>query len=151
GYDVESQVLALVGNHLKPGQLYEERHRVSDGAVRRLARQCEPELLERVARADCLGRTGDFPPVAMDWFRDKVHALDVAVRPPDPLLRGRDVLALGVAPGPEVGRLIRAVYERQLDGAITTLDGARGEAPRIVIEQGGAASHPLEPPSRSPK
>jgi len=132
GYDVEGQVLALVGNHLKPGQLYEERHRVSDGAVRRLARKCEPDLLERVARADCLGRTGDFPPVAMDWFRDKVHALDVAVRPPDPLLRGRDVLALGVAPGPEVGRLIRAVYERQLDGAVTTLDEARGEARRLL-------------------
>ncbi|HET8646399.1 MAG TPA: HD domain-containing protein, partial [Vicinamibacteria bacterium] len=55
GYDVRGQVLALVGNHLKPGQLYDDRERVSDGAIRRLARKCEPDLLYRVARADCLG------------------------------------------------------------------------------------------------
>jgi tRNA nucleotidyltransferase (CCA-adding enzyme) len=132
GFDVRGQVLALVGNHLKPGQLYDDRERVSDGAVRRLARKCEPGLLYRVARADCLGRTGDFAPVAMEWFLDKVRALDVAERPLPPLLRGRDVLALGVAPGPEVGRVLRAVYERQLDGAVTTLEEARDEARRVL-------------------
>ena len=78
GYDVRGQVLALVGNHLKPGQLYDDRERVSDGAIRRLAAKCEPGLLYRVARADCLGRTGDFPPVAMEWFLDRVRRLDVA-------------------------------------------------------------------------
>jgi tRNA nucleotidyltransferase (CCA-adding enzyme) len=56
----------------------------------------------------------------------------VAVRPPEPLLKGRDVIALGVAPGPEVGRVLQAVYERQLDGAITTPEAARAEACRIL-------------------
>ena len=84
GYDVREQVLALVAHHLKPGQLYDERDRVGDGAIRRLARQCEPDLLYRVAKADCLGRRpGVFEPVAMEWFRERVRALDVAVRPPD--------------------------------------------------------------------
>jgi tRNA nucleotidyltransferase (CCA-adding enzyme) len=132
GYDVRGQVLALVGNHLKPGQLYDDRERVSDGAIRRLAKKCEPALLYRVARADCLGRTGDFPPVAMEWFLERVRALDVAERPPEPLLLGRHVLELGVPPGPEVGRIVRAVYERQLDGAVTTLDEAREEARRLL-------------------
>ena len=136
GYDVRAQVLGLVGNHLKPGQLYDDRERVSDGAVRRLARKCEPGLLYRVARADCLGRTGDFPPVAMEWFLEKVRALDVAEHPPEPLLRGRHVLALGVAPGPEVGRIVRAVYEAQLDGTVTTLEEARAEAARLVASAG---------------
>jgi tRNA nucleotidyltransferase (CCA-adding enzyme) len=131
GYDVREQVLALVAHHLKPGELYKERARISDGAIRRLARKCEPDLLYRVARADCLGRRpGRFEPVAMEWFREKVRALDVAVQPPDPLLRGRDLLELGVAPGPEMGRILHAVYERQLDGAVTTLDEARAEAQR---------------------
>jgi tRNA nucleotidyltransferase (CCA-adding enzyme) len=132
GYDVRAQVLALVGNHLKPGQLYDDRERVSDGAIRRLARKCEPDLLYRVARADCLGRTGDFAPVAMEWFRERVNQLDVARRPPAPLLLGRDVLALGVPAGPEVGRILREVYERQLDGAVTTPEQAREEARRLV-------------------
>jgi len=135
GYDVRGQVLGLVGNHLKPGQLYDDRDRVSDGALRRLARKCEPALLYRVARADCLGRTGDFPPSAMEWFLERVRQLDVAERPPSPLLKGRDVVALGVAPGPEVGRIVREVYERQLDGAVTTIDEAREEARRL-LEQG---------------
>jgi tRNA nucleotidyltransferase (CCA-adding enzyme) len=139
GYDVRGQVLALVGNHLKPGQLYDDRERVSDGALRRLARKCEPGLLYRVARADCLGRTGDFPPVAMEWFLDRVRQLDVAERPPEPLLKGREVVALGVPPGPEVGRIVREVYERQLDGAVSNLDEARREAERLVaLSRGGS-------------
>jgi len=105
---------------------------VSDGAIRRLARKCEPDLLYRVARADCRGRTGDFAPVAMEWFREKVRQLDVAHRPPEPLLRGRDVLALGLTPGPEVGRVIKAVYELQLDGIVSTPEQARAEARRMV-------------------
>jgi tRNA nucleotidyltransferase (CCA-adding enzyme) len=133
GYDVRAQVLAMVAHHLKPGQLYDERERVGDGAIRRLAAKCEADLLYRVAKADCLGRRpGAFEPVAMEWFRERVRALDVAVRPPEPILKGRDVLALGVAPGPEVGRVVRAVYERQLDGAITTLEEARVEARRVL-------------------
>jgi tRNA nucleotidyltransferase (CCA-adding enzyme) len=134
GYDVRGQVLGLVSNHLKPGQLYDDRERVTDGAIRRLARKCEPALLYRVARADCLGRTGDFAPVAMEWFLDRMRELEVAEQPPAPLLLGRHVLELGVAPGPEVGRIVRAVYERQLDGAVSTLEEAREEARRMVSE-----------------
>jgi tRNA nucleotidyltransferase (CCA-adding enzyme) len=133
GYDVRAQALALVAQHLKPGQLFDERDKVTDGAIRRLARKCEPDLLYRVAKADCLGRRpGVFEPVAMEWFLERVLSLDVAVRPPEPILKGRDVLALGVSPGPEVGRILRAVYERQLDGVVTTLEAARAEARRIL-------------------
>jgi tRNA nucleotidyltransferase (CCA-adding enzyme) len=133
GYDVRGQVVALVANHLKPGQLYDDRERVSDGAIRRLARKCEPRLLSRIARADCLGRSpGNFQPVAMEWFEQRVAELDVAERPPEPLLKGRDVVALGVAPGPGVGRIVKAVYERQLDGAVTDRDGALAAAREMV-------------------
>jgi tRNA nucleotidyltransferase (CCA-adding enzyme) len=133
GYDVRAQVLGLVAHHLKPGQLYDERDKVGDGAIRRLARKCEPDLLYRVAKADCLGRRpGSFEPVAMEWFRERVRALDVAVRPPEPLLKGRDLVALGLPPGPEIGRVLKRVYERQLDGAVTTVEEARAEARRIL-------------------
>ena len=133
GYDLRAQVLCLVAQHLKPGQLYDDREHVSDGAIRRLARKCEPDLLYRVARADCLGRRpGRFEPVAMEWFRERVRQLDVAVRPPAPILRGRDLLAIGLSPGPEIGRVLQAVYERQLDGAVTSLEEALAEARRAL-------------------
>jgi tRNA nucleotidyltransferase (CCA-adding enzyme) len=133
GYDVRGQVLALVGNHLKPYQLFKEREQVTDGAIRRLAAKCEPVLLNRVARADCLGRTpGQFSTEPMDWFLRRAQELDVMERPPEPILKGRDLLALGLSPGPEIGRVLKAVYERQLDGAVTTLDEARAEARRVL-------------------
>ena len=106
-------------------------------AIRRLARKCEPGLLYRVARADCLGRTGDFPPVAMEWFLARVEELSVAERPPRPILMGRHLLALGIAPGPEVGRIVQAVYERQLDGAVTDLESAIEDARRMIGGGGG--------------
>ena len=135
GYDVRGQVLGLVTQHLKPGQLWDERERVGDGAIRRLARKCEPDLLYRVAKADCLGRRpGRFEPVAMDWFRARARQLDVAEHPPEPILRGRDLLALGLVPGPQIGRVLQTVYERQLDGAVTTLEEAQAEARRILAE-----------------
>jgi tRNA nucleotidyltransferase (CCA-adding enzyme) len=143
GYDVREQVFGLVAHHLKPGQLYDERDHVGDGAIRRLARKCEPDLLYRVAKADCLGRRpGHFEPVAMDWFLERVRELDVAVHPPEPILKGRDLVALGVPPGPEVGRVLKAVYERQLDGAVTTLDEAREEARRILSPAARSAGGP---------
>jgi tRNA nucleotidyltransferase (CCA-adding enzyme) len=141
GYELRDQVLALVAQHLKPGQLYDDRDRVSDGAIRRLARKVEPDLLYRVAKADCLGRRpGRFEPVAMEWFRERVRRLEVEVRPPDPILRGRDVLTLGVAPGPEVGRIVKAVYELQLDGRVTSLDEARAAAQQLVSDAGSETS-----------
>ena len=117
------KVLALVGNHLKPGQLYDDRERVSDGAIRRLARKCEPALLFRVARADCLGRRGDFPPVAMDWFLEKARDLGVDRSPPKPLLLGRHLLELGMKPGPEMGELLKAHLQEAFGREVLFLHG----------------------------
>jgi tRNA nucleotidyltransferase (CCA-adding enzyme) len=136
GYDVRATILGLVAHHLKPGLLYDNRTDVSDGAIRRLAAKCEPDLLYRVARADCLGRAGRFEPVAMEWFIERVRQLD-AHRPPAPLLRGRDLLALGQAPGPAVGRILRLVYDRQLDGVVTTPEQALAAARELLATSEG--------------
>ena len=55
------------------------------------------ELLARVARADCLGRTGGFDCTAMDWFIERARRLGVEHQPPAPLVLGRHVMALCVA------------------------------------------------------
>jgi tRNA nucleotidyltransferase (CCA-adding enzyme) len=60
----------------------------------------------------------------MDWFLERAHALGVEHSPARPILLGRHLLELGVAPGPRMGALLKEVYERQLDGEITTLDEA---------------------------
>jgi tRNA nucleotidyltransferase (CCA-adding enzyme) len=132
GFDVREQVLGLTAHHLKPGAFYKERDRISDGAFRRLAERVDMELLARVARADCRGRTGGFDCSAMDWFIERVRALGVEHKPPAPILMGRHLLELGIPPGPRMGEILRAVYELQLDGAVTTLDEAIDRARAIV-------------------
>jgi tRNA nucleotidyltransferase (CCA-adding enzyme) len=137
GYDVRKQVLALVADHLAPGHFHKsllKGAKVSDGAFRRLAQRVEPDLLYRVARADCLGRTGDFKPDAMEWFLAHVNELHIPVKAPEPILLGRHVLALGLQPGPRVGQITKAVYELQLDGQVTTLDEAIAAARKLVEE-----------------
>lgn len=139
GYNVRSQVIALVREHLKPGEFYKKRDEVGDGAFRRLAKRCEPDLLYRVAKADSLGRNADWVPrekwyeaEAQEWFLQRTNELEVQQRPPQPLLLGRHLLELGVEPGPLIGEITRAVYEMQLDGQVRTVDEAIAEAGRLL-------------------
>lgn len=131
GYDVRGQVVGIVAQHLKPGAFFKAGN-VGDGAFRRLAQKVDLELLARVARADCRGRTGNFDCSAMDWFVQRARALGVEHQPPEPLLLGRHVVALGVSPGPRVGEILRQVYEQQLDGVVTNLDDAVEHAKQIL-------------------
>jgi tRNA nucleotidyltransferase (CCA-adding enzyme) len=132
GFDVRAQVLGLTAHHLKPGAFHKVRDELTDGAFRRLAQKVDLELLARLARADCRGRTGAFDCSAMDWFIERARALGVEHRPPAPILMGRHLLALGLPPGPQMGEILRAVYEKQLDGEVTTLDEATAQARAIV-------------------
>ncbi|HBB87892.1 MAG TPA: polynucleotide adenylyltransferase [Blastocatellia bacterium] len=129
GYDVRAQVIALVREHLKPGEFFKKRDEVGDGAFRRLARKCELDLLYRVAKADSLGRNADWVPrekwygsEAQEWFIQRARELAVEQQPPAPILLGRHLLDMGLSPGPRVGEITKAVYEMQLDGRVRTLD-----------------------------
>lgn len=116
-------VVALVRGHLRPRQLYDTR--ASDSAVRRLAKQVgRIDRLVRVARADHLGR----PPKPDDgfpaglWLLEKARALAIERHAPAPIVMGRHLLELGIQPGPNMGKLLDACYEAQLDGVFSTLN-----------------------------
>ena len=134
GYDVRGQVVGLVAHHLKPGMWWAAKDGVGNGAFRRLARKVDLELLARLAKSDCLGRTGYFDCSAMDWFLERARELGVEHGPPPPLLMGRHLLELGVRPGPQVGSLLKQIYERQLEGEITTLDQATAAARELISD-----------------
>ena len=131
GFDVRGQVVGLVADHLKPG-MFHKAAQVGGGAFRRLAQKVDLELLARVARADCLGRTGGFDCSAMDWFIERARALGVEHQPPGPLLQGRHLLALGISPGPRMGEILKQIYEKQLDGEVATVDEAIEAARRVI-------------------
>jgi tRNA nucleotidyltransferase (CCA-adding enzyme) len=134
GFDVRRQVLGIVAHHLKPGMFRQSPTPVSDGAFRRLAQKVDLELLARVAKSDCLGRTGGFDCSAMDWFLARARDLGVQHAPPEPLVKGRHLLALGLSPGPRVGAILKQVYERQLDGSIATIEDGVALAREILSQ-----------------
>jgi tRNA nucleotidyltransferase (CCA-adding enzyme) len=132
GFDVRREVLGMTAHHLKPLALYKAEPRAGDGAFRRLALKVDLELLARLALSDCLGRTGDFDCRGIQWFLDRARALGVEHQAPEPLVKGRHLLALGLTPGPRIGEILRQVYEQQLDGTVTTEEEAIEAARRLV-------------------
>lgn len=141
GYDVRGQVIAIVREHLKPGEFYKKRDEVGEGAFRRLARRCELELLYRVAKADSLGRNAEgVPPEkwydakAQEWFIERAKELELEQGAPAPILLGRHLLEMGLTPGPRMGEITREVYEMQLDGRVRTLEEAKEAAHEILIK-----------------
>ena len=133
GYDVRHQVLGMTAQHLKPGMWFKVRDEVGDGAFRRLAQKVDLELLARLAKSDCLGRSpGTFNCEAMDWFLERARTLGVEHRPPGPILLGRHLIELGIRPGPAMGDILKAVYEQQLDGKVHDLAGAIAAARTLM-------------------
>lgn len=50
----------------------------------------------------------------------------------DPIIMGRDLQDLGVAPGPMMGRLLKQLYHKQLDGEFKDLEGGKKTAKEIM-------------------
>ena len=50
---------------------------------------------------------------------------------PDPLLRGEDLIGLGVEPGPRFGEVLDGIYDLQLEDRLTTRDEALAEGRRM--------------------
>lgn len=51
---------------------------------------------------------------------------------PEPLLRGGDLVALGIQPGPRIGELLRKIEDARLEGGITTREQALELARREI-------------------
>ena len=149
GYDVRAQVVALVRDHLKPGEFHRTRGEITDGAFRRLARRCELELLYRVAKADSLGRNAPWVPRerrftadAQEWFVERARELSVERAAPARLLMGRHLQEMGLKPSPLFRKILDAVYEMQLDDRVRTLEEAKAAARELLKNLDGETGAP---------
>jgi poly(A) polymerase/tRNA nucleotidyltransferase (CCA-adding enzyme) len=96
----------------------------NDAALRRLLADTPADIL--VDRTWLSGGGG----AAWGWLRERLRSLPVPVFP----LEGRDVVALGVPPGPRVGELLREVRAWWLDGGcVADADLCREEARRRTL------------------
>lgn len=103
------EVPQLVRLHMRLYAMW--RDKSSDGAIRRLATKVSSiGSLVKVAAAD------GTPQEACAWLLEQARRLEVAAAAPRPIVTGKDLIALGLKPGVEFGKILKAAYEAQLDG-----------------------------------
>jgi len=104
----------LVRNHLRHVSAPQMRR----STLRRfLAEDGIEELLE-LTRLDALAASGNLSAYEF-CMRARASFADEPIRPP-PLLRGRDLVALGYPRGPLYARILNAAEEKQLEGELQT-------------------------------
>jgi tRNA nucleotidyltransferase (CCA-adding enzyme) len=120
---IVDQVVPLVEHHLAHSSIGMD---VTPRAVRRLAMRLAPASITQLVRlieADASGRPPRAPglPDAAARLRDVAAAQAVDERPQRPLILGRHVLPyFKDQSGKHIGKVARAAYEAQADGAFST-------------------------------
>jgi tRNA nucleotidyltransferase/poly(A) polymerase len=118
------RIVKSVANHLR----FLDVRRMREATLRRfMASHNFDEELE-LHRLDCLAGSGDLS--NWEFVVQKRKELELEPLPAPPLLRGRDLLRLGFAPGPKMGEILEEVEEKRLEGALRSAE----EAERWVKE-----------------
>jgi tRNA nucleotidyltransferase/poly(A) polymerase len=111
-------VVEAIRNHM----VFKDTPNMRPAKLRRfMGRQNFPLELE-LHRVDCLGSHGDLQ--TYDLLVNKQKEFENEPIIPPPLVTGRDLIALGLKPGPRFGEILEAVQTSQLDGEIKDRAGA---------------------------
>jgi tRNA nucleotidyltransferase (CCA-adding enzyme) len=125
GYNLRKMVPLLIRAHHRLSELWLNRESVTKKAFNRLAAgvQGEIELLVYLDAADRAGRKERLVR-SLDrqgkWLLRRFEELNVSRETIKPLVRGRDLIELGVPPGPAMGKILKRLYGMQLDNAFET-------------------------------
>ena len=128
---VVDHVVPLVREHM----VFRFKGTFKEKTYRRLALRIAPttlRMLSRVMEADGSARP---PRMREDPFPELLEAaerLKVIDEAPEPLLKGRHLIEMGMKPGPAIGALIKSSFERQLDGKFETVDDVKAWGATIV-------------------
>lgn len=125
--EFNAPVRALVENHHAHDRA---NMPLSDAAIRRLALRIHPTTIHQLAvvmEADARGR----PPISPAETFERISALTAQAsrlefeqRAPEPILKGRHLIAAGHSPSPRFKPLLDQAFEAQLDGAFSDEPGA---------------------------
>jgi tRNA nucleotidyltransferase (CCA-adding enzyme) len=115
---------------------------VTKKAFNRLAAETggEIELLVYLDAADRAGRKERLVE-SLDrqtrWLLRKFEQLNVSRETIRPLVMGRDLIKMGVEPGPEMGKILSQLYELQLDNVFETKVQGLKAAERLIKRRMG--------------
>jgi poly(A) polymerase len=116
--DETRQTLALVENHMR----CMDAQRMKASTLKRFFRLEKFDQHLALHRMDCLSASGNLE----NWEFVRAHYLampEEAVRP-QPLLTGRELIAVGYVPGAKFKKMLHLVEDAQLEGTIATQEEA---------------------------
>lgn len=111
-------VKMCVENHMKFISVTQMRLGTLKKFLSRATIQDELEL----HKADCLASHGDISNYT--FLKDQLSTLSIEVLKPEPIVKGRDLIALGIRPGPIFSEILNEVYELQLDESLHSKEDA---------------------------
>lgn len=140
GYNLRKTVLALVRNHHRPSELWQNREVITKKAFNRIAADVDGEI-ELIVYLDTADRAGreETPLEGLDktgfWFLQKFKELDVNKETIKPLIMGRDLIKMGISPGPSMGNILKKLYQMQLDNEFETKEAGLRTAKDLIKEE----------------
>lgn len=118
GRSVWERVAYLVRNHLRHTQA--PKMRLS--TLKRFLREDGIDELLELARIDALSSSGDLR--LYRFCKDRLSEMQEEEIRPEPLLSGRDLIEMGLVPGPIFTQILRRVEDAQLGGELTSRQDA---------------------------
>jgi poly(A) polymerase len=123
--DETERITWLVGQHMRLACIPQ----MKESKRKRFVREEGFDELLALCRLDCLASHGSLETIK--WIEDYRRNLPEEALRPTPLLNGRDLIAMGYAPGPRFKEVLQAVEDAQLEGLIGTTEEARLLAARL--------------------
>ena len=124
-YNLRRMIPSLIKCHHRASELWQNRNVITKKAFNRLAADVdgEIELLVYLDAADRAGRKKK-PVQSLDregrWLLKKFEEWNVSKETIQPLIMGRDLIKMGVSPGPLMGKFLKKLYHLQLDNEFDT-------------------------------
>ena len=116
--EVRERISRLVADHMRIGHVRQMR---PSTRLRLLREPHFPELLQ-LHRADCLASHGQLD--LYEFCQEQLADLKKEQLRPPRLISGRDLIALGLQPGPRFREILTAVEDAQLEGRIDSREEA---------------------------
>lgn len=130
--DLKAQIVACVEGHMR----FKDVRQMRESTLKRFLQRETFETELEQHRIDCLASHGDLS----NWrfLKKKIKSLTREEIKPAPLVSGRDLLALGYAEGPLIGKILRAAEEAQLEGKLASKGTALEWIEKKFKKPGGA-------------
>jgi len=107
-------VVEAVRNHM----IFKDVQQMRPARLKRFMARPNFDVELELHRVDCAGSHGDLENYHFLLNKREEFANEPLI--PPPLVRGDDLLRLGMTPGPRIGELLHAIQTAQLEGEIKT-------------------------------